>query len=182
MKIKPLGHEHDFGRHTGHAAPIVLPEQRQRNFRKHVGRHHAPGIKDRASRSTHVRIILQNPGQLQRKIGFDRGTDVHRTAEINRPPAVFKLGTLKRADHVRFPLLVNRADVAAQHQVLRGQRGIRFQLLNPIPFLTTLSLKQPGLTPRQSFFQGLGVANGRVGTVRAGGITNYCRIMRDEFQ
>ena len=181
MKIKPLGHEHDFGRHTGHAAPIVLSEQRQRNFRKHVGRHDAPCVKDRASGSTHVRIILRNAGQLQRKVGFDRGTDVHRTAEINRPPAVFELSISKIADHVGFPILVDRADVAAQHHILRGQRGIGFQLLNPIPFLT-LSLKQPGRTPRQGFFQGFGVAHGRVGIGRAGGVTNHGRIIRDEFQ
>ena len=152
VKSKLFGYQHDFGRHAWKPDPIVLPEQGQGNFRKHVGRHHAAFVQDGLSGSTHPRIILGNPGQFQGKVGLDRGTDVHGGSSVYRPPAIFELSALKIANHSGFPLLINDTHIPAQHQIFRGQRRIRLQFLHPIAVFRMLLFEQPSRAPRQRFF------------------------------
>jgi hypothetical protein len=76
MEWKPARQQYELDRHHRHRAPGHLAEQREADPREHAAARCAAKGEDRLTRPRHVRRGRIVPDQLERKVGFDRRTDV----------------------------------------------------------------------------------------------------------
>ncbi len=143
VKREPPRQQNDFDGNDGHRRPGDHSKERQQDAGKDVGRARAAVGENGIARPAHVRGLGRIAGELQRKVRFDAGADVEAPAVEQRPPAMRALQAAQIDCDLRFEDRVGLAQVVLQHDVLRGDRGIGFQLEDPMP-VGALQLQERG--------------------------------------
>ena len=118
---------------VGTCAHESCAELRQQDAREDVGLLGAAVRQDRVARLRHVRRIGAVADHLQAEIGLHRRADVEGAVMKQRPAAMLALDAAQIDGDLALELEVVRlAEIVAQQDVFRRDRGVGFQFEDPV--------------------------------------------------
>ncbi len=132
VKREPARHQHDLDRDVRHPAPRNLTEQSERDPREYVGPRRSAALQNGGACPGHVWRVGAVADQFQGEVRLDGAADVQIAAVIQRPAAMIRLSCTQIGGELCLEGRIGLPEVMQHHDVLSGDRAVRFELEGPV--------------------------------------------------